>query len=82
MKKKDLKSHPWSIQAKPYDSVLWKKLPLNFKQVLLNYKWKDQSRQINFWYDVWFGESPLIEFASGNPPITLYLKDMMLKDGS
>lgn len=26
---------------------------------------------INFWYNIWIGETPFIEFVTGNPPLTL-----------
>lgn len=78
MKKKYMKPHPWSIQAKPSDFVLWKILSLNFKQVLLNSKCKIKSGIINFWYDIWLGEILHIESRSGIPSITLCLKNMLL----
>lgn len=62
-----MNSHPWSVQAIPYDFVILKRLSLSTKQALLNSNWKVNSGLINFWYGIWFGEIPLIKFASGNP---------------
>lgn len=54
---------------------------MNLKHVLINSKWKDKSGHIYLWQDIWFGETPLVEFASGNPPITLCAEVMLLQNG-
>lgn len=37
---------------------------------------------MNFSYGKWFNDTPLIEFASDNPPLYLLLEDMVLQDGN
>lgn len=54
---------------------------MNLKHVLINSKWKDKSGHIYLWQDIWFGETPLVEFASSNPPITLCAEVMLLQNG-
>lgn len=61
--KKYMKFPSQSIQAKPYDYVLWKKLSFNLKRVLVNSKWNVKYEIIKFWYDIWISETPSLSLS-------------------
>ena len=62
--------HPWyaSNSKRPGCSKLWTEIASVMRSILLNSKWLiGNGNSTSFWYDNWFADCPLIEFALESP---------------
>lgn len=60
--------HPWYASKRLGCSKLWTEIASVMRSILLNSKWLiGNGNSTSFWYDNWFADCPLIEFALESP---------------